>query len=136
LVWAALADGWSKLAGVLDSEDTRVMIEALKTLGFELKADSANSTVEIGGQGGIIPASKADLYIANSGTSVRFLTALAALGHGKFRLEGTARMHERPIADLLEGLADLGVELNSEAGNGCPPGVVRAAGIPGGPALV
>ncbi len=90
----------------------------------------------IAGSGGKIPASEADLYIANSGTSVRFLTALAALGHGRFRLEGTQRMHQRPIADLLEGLADLGVQLNSENGNGCPPVVVHGAGISGGKAKI
>ena len=89
LICAALAEGTSKLVGLLDSEDTRVMIESLKQLGFKLNADLANATIEIAGRGGVIPATQADLYIANSGTSVRFLTALAALGHGRFRLHGT-----------------------------------------------
>jgi len=136
LICAALADGDSTLIGALDSEDTRVMIDSLQRLGVAVDVQDAGKTLRVTGCGGKIPAASADLYIANSGTSVRFLTALAALGHGRFRLEGSPRMHQRPIADLLEGLADLGVQLNSEAGNGCPPVVVHGAGIPGGRALV
>ena len=132
LICAALAEGTSKLVGVLDSEDTRVMIESLKQLGFKLNADLANATLEIEGQGGVIPAHEADLYIANSGTSVRFLTALAALGYGRFRLHGTPRMHERPIQDLIDPLAQLGVRAECETGNGCPPVVIHADGLPGG----
>jgi 3-phosphoshikimate 1-carboxyvinyltransferase len=134
LICAALAEGTSKLVGVLDSEDTRVMIESLKQLGFKLHADLANATLEIEGQGGVIPTMQADLYIANSGTSVRFLTALAALGHGRFRLHGTPRMHQRPIQDLIDPLAQLGVRAECEATNGCPPVVVHANGLPGGTA--
>ncbi len=132
LICAALAEGTSKLVGVLDSEDTRMMIESLKQLGFKLNADLANATLEIEGQGGVIPAHEADLYIANSGTSVRFLTALAALGYGRFRLHGTPRMHERPIQDLIDPLAQLGVRAECETGNGCPPVVIHADGLPGG----
>ncbi len=134
LVCAALADGRSQLVGVLDSEDTRVMIESLKSLGFKLDADLANGTLYIEGQGGVIPSNQADLYIANSGTSVRFLTALVALGHGQYRLHGTPRMHQRPIQDLINPLAQLGVVAKCEAGNGCPPVIVHADGLPGGTA--
>ena len=88
----------------------------------------------IEGQGGVIPSNQADLYIANSGTSVRFLTALVALGHGQYRLHGTPRMHERPIQDLIDPLAQLGVVAKCEAGNGCPPVIVHADGLPGGTA--
>jgi 3-phosphoshikimate 1-carboxyvinyltransferase len=145
LICAALADGASTLTGALDSEDTQVMIESLRRLGITIEeteprpsgsGTATGKTLDVTGCGGKVPAAEADLYIANSGTSVRFLTGLAALGHGRFRLEGTTRMHERPIADLLEGLADLGVQLNSENGNGCPPVVVHAAGIRGGKAKV
>jgi 3-phosphoshikimate 1-carboxyvinyltransferase len=136
LVCAALAEGESQLAGALDSEDTQVMIESLRRLGISVGVKDRGQSLHIQGCGGKIPAAQADLYIANSGTSVRFLTALAALGRGRFRLEGTLRMHHRPIADLLEGLADLGVDLNSELGNGCPPVVVHGAGIPGGKAFI
>jgi 3-phosphoshikimate 1-carboxyvinyltransferase len=130
LVCAALAKGTTKLRGVLDSEDTRVMLDALKALGIGVRVDHKQHTAEIDGCGGTIPSAQADLYIANSGTTVRFLTALVALGHGTYRLHGTRRMHERPIQDLLDALAMLGVNATGEAGTGCPPVVVQGAGLP------
>ncbi|HZZ27332.1 MAG TPA: 3-phosphoshikimate 1-carboxyvinyltransferase [Pirellulales bacterium] len=136
LICAALAEGESILAGALPSEDTQVMIESLRRLGIAVNATDGGQTPHLTGCGGKIPAAGADLYIANSGTSVRFLTALSSLGQGRFRLDGTARMRERPIADLLEGLAQLGVNLNSELGNGCPPVVVHAASLAGGRAKI
>jgi 3-phosphoshikimate 1-carboxyvinyltransferase len=136
LVCAALADGVSTLSGALDSDDTRVMIDSLERLGIHTKSDAARRMLRVHGCGGRIPNAKADLYIANSGTSVRFLTALVALGHGTYRLDGTRRMRERPIQDLLNGLAQLGVDAVSETGNGCPPVVVRADGLQGGAARV
>jgi 3-phosphoshikimate 1-carboxyvinyltransferase len=136
LVCAALADGVSTLAGTLDSEDTRVMIDSLGRLGIRVETADDGRTLAVHGCGGRIPADRADLYIANSGTSVRFLTALAALGHGKFRLDGTPRMRERPIQDLLDGLAQLGVRAESETASGCPPVVVHADGLRGGTARI
>jgi 3-phosphoshikimate 1-carboxyvinyltransferase len=76
------------------------------------------------------------LYCANSGTSIRFLTALVTLGHGSFRLDGVPRMRERPIQDLLDALNQLGARATTENGNGCPPVVVHANGLPGGHATV
>jgi 3-phosphoshikimate 1-carboxyvinyltransferase len=81
-----------------------------------------------------LPAAQADLFVANSGTTIRFLTALTALGRGTYRLDGTARMRERPIQDLLDALSQLGGDSGSEANNGCPPVVIRAAGLRGGKA--
>jgi 3-phosphoshikimate 1-carboxyvinyltransferase len=130
LVCAALASGTSKLSGVLDSEDTRVMLDALVALGIGVRVDHKAHTAEIDGCGGKIPRSQADLYIANSGTTVRFLTALVALGSGTYRLHGTKRMHERPIQDLLDSLAQLGVSATSEAGTGCPPVLIEGVGLP------
>ncbi len=129
LVCAALAHGKSSLTGVLDSEDTRVMLDALTALGIELQADHQAHEVQVTGCNGNIPAESADLYIANSGTSVRFLTALVALAHGRFRLHGTKRMHQRPIQDLLDALTILGVRAESELGAGCPPVIVHADGL-------
>ncbi|MEX0977842.1 MAG: 3-phosphoshikimate 1-carboxyvinyltransferase [Pirellulales bacterium] len=129
LVCAALARGTSTLDGVLESEDTQVMIEALGGLGISIRVDPQSHSAQVTGCGGKIPAARADLYVANSGTTVRFLTALAALGRGVFRLHGTTRMHERPIQDLLDSLAALGVRAESEAGTGCPPVVVHADGL-------
>jgi len=135
LVCAALAEGVSQLVAALASEDTRVMIDSLCRLGISIDEDSAGSRLVVQGCGGKIPAASADLYVANSGTSMRFLTALAALGHGEFRLDGTGRMRERPISDLLDGLHQLGVRADGES-TGCPPVVVHAAGLPGGTARI
>lgn len=129
LVCAALAEGTSTLTGVLDSEDTQVMLAGLKSLGIAVSADQAQARVTIQGCCGDIPATQAELYIANSGTTVRFLTALAALGQGVYRLHGTPRMHERPIQDLIDALVQLGVDVRSEEGTGCPPVVIEAEGL-------
>lgn len=136
LICAALAEGDSNLVGALESEDTRVMARSLRHLEIAVTSDDAASAMQVFGCGGDIPATSAELYVANSGTSMRFLTALAALGHGWFRLDGTSRMRERPIQDLLNGLGQLGVNAESEVGNGCPPVVVHAAGLTGGKATV
>jgi 3-phosphoshikimate 1-carboxyvinyltransferase len=136
LVCAALADGRSTLVGALDSEDTQVMIAALVELGISIDADAAAHTLAVEGCGGRLPAARADLYVANSGTTVRFLTALLALGRGTFRLDGTPRMRERPIDDLIVSLHQLGVRIESEGNNGCPPVVIRANGLPGGHATI
>jgi 3-phosphoshikimate 1-carboxyvinyltransferase len=84
------------------------------------------------GVDGNLTANRADLFLGNSGTSVRFLTALVALGNGTYRLDGTPRMRQRPLAPLIDGLASIGVDVRSEAGTGCPPLVIKAAGLPGG----
>lgn len=136
LVAAALAEGNSDLRGALDSEDTRVMIDGLRRLGIAIEVDLPNSRLGIQGCAGQLPSATAELFAANSGTTIRFLTALVALGRGTYRLDGNARMRERPIQDLLDGLGQLGVAAESERGNGCPPVVVRAAGLPGGHAWV
>ena len=136
LACAAVADGVSHLTGALDSEDTRVMIKALGELGVEVESQDAGSQLTVHGSAGQIPAMEADLYCANSGTTIRFLTALATLGHGSFRLDGIERMRERPIADLLDALNQLGAKATSEQGNNCPPVVLHANGLPGGTAKI
>jgi 3-phosphoshikimate 1-carboxyvinyltransferase len=129
---AALADGTSTLCGVLDSDDTRYMIEALRALGFVVEADWTAATVRIEGRGGEIPQANAELFLGNSGTSVRFLTAMAALGRGSIRIDGTERMRQRPLAPLIDGLSSIGVDVRSQSNNGCPPVVVSARGLQGG----
>ncbi len=136
MVCAALARGFSTLRGALQSEDTQVMIEALRRLGVAVDHEPASQIVRVAGCGGAIPAAQADLYLANSGTSIRFLTVLCSLGHGTFRLDGSPRMRQRPIQDLLDALGHMGVEAVSERGTGCPPVIVRARGLPGGAARV
>jgi len=136
LVCAALAEGPSVLRGALDSEDTRVMIDSLQRLGLDVRTNEGQTEIAVIGCGGRIPAAEADLFLANSGTSIRFLTALTTLGHGRFRLDGVERMRERPIQDLLDGLRQLGADVRSELDNGCPPVVVQADGLPGGSTTV
>lgn len=135
LVLAALfCRGNCRIAGALHSEDTEVMVDSLRRLGFHVRADWEAGAIEVGKERGaaLIPAKEADLFVANSGTSMRFLTAMVAAGHGRYRLDGIARMRERPIHDLLAGLQQLGVKASSEAGNGCPPVIVEANGLRGG----
>ncbi len=136
LIIASLAEGRSRLTGALDSEDTRVMVEALKQLGIAVSHDAAASTIDVTGSLGRIPAKQADLFAANSGTSLRFLTALVALGHGKYRVDGLPRMRQRPVSDLLAALNGLGAVARSDAGTGCPPVTVQASGLDGGYAFV
>lgn len=136
LVCAALAEGDSVLHGALDSEDTRVMIDSLRRLGLAVRHGATARTIHVSGCGGRIPASSAELYVANSGTSMRFLAAMVALGRGRFRLDGVARMRQRPIQDQIDAMRQLGADVVSEQGTGCPPVVVRAAGLPGGQARV
>ena len=136
MVCAALADGRSTLNGALESEDTQVMIEGLRQLGLKVVRDADNRKIHVSGCGGFLPARRANLFIANSGTTVRFLTALVSLGHGRFRLDGLPRMRQRPIADLLGALRELGADATDELDTGCPPVIVNAAGLPGGQATV
>ncbi|GBD35007.1 3-phosphoshikimate 1-carboxyvinyltransferase [bacterium HR36] len=120
------------LAGVLFSEDTELMIEALRQLGFEVQAEPSTGRVYLQRTPGtrLIPASRAELFCGNSGTTLRFLTALVSLGQGSYRLDGVPRMRERPIEDLLAALRQLGVEAVSETGTGCPPVRITTSGWP------
>lgn len=134
LVLAALCSrsGACTLTGALFSEDTEVMVACLEKLGFHVDADWTTSTVTVhrNMSDRIIPARTADLYVANSGTTVRFLAAMLAVGEGTYRLDGVPRMRERPIQDLLDALTQLGVKASSEAGTGCPPITIHSTGWP------
>ena len=132
LLVAALADGASELTGALFSDDTRYMAAALNQLGVRVESDEATSRFLVQGGGGTFIAPAADLFIGNSGTTARFLTAALPLGQGVYRLDGVPRMRQRPIAPLLQALRDLGADAVSEPGTGCPPVIVRASGLPGG----
>ncbi len=132
LVCAALSEGESVLSGALDSDDTRVMVEGLNQLGISVEASEDRKTLTIQGAGGVIPAMEADLHIGNSGTTVRFLTALATLGSGAFRLDGVPRMRERPLGDLADALNALGANVQCESPGRCPPVIIHANGLNGG----
>ena len=133
LVLAALSQGPTRLSGVLDSLDTQVMIESLRRLGLDIEQDLAAKTISLIGCGGQIASNGADLWLENSGTSIRFLTAMCCVGHGRFRLDGNTRMRERPIAPLVSALCEAGATLRCELSTDCPPVVIDARGLPGGP---
>lgn len=130
LAAAALAAGASALRRPLFSDDTWLMARALNELGIETSRRGTSVVLE--GCGGAIPSSGARLDLGDAGTPLRLLTAICCLGRGRFVLDGSARMRERPIADLIDALASLGVLITSVRGNGCPPVEVLAGGLPGG----
>ena len=125
MILAALADGPTTLTGMLDSQDTRVMVESLRRLGFNVDQDVAGCRCTVDGLAGKIPAKQADLWLENSGTSIRFLTSLCALGSGQYRLDGVERMRQRPIGDLVRALQPLGANIRFEVPDSdCPPIIV------------
>ncbi|MEZ6059449.1 MAG: 3-phosphoshikimate 1-carboxyvinyltransferase [Planctomycetaceae bacterium] len=189
LILAALAQGTSTLTGVLDSQDTRVMLESLQRLGLSVTHDADAATCEVVGCGGKLKRDRskrgvfregeapaeplpptasnlprgsagaspshsdigesnagnprdlqsADLWLENSGTSIRFLTSLCALGTGRYRLDGVERMRQRPIGDLVHTLNLLGAFVECEhAGSECPPVIVDGSlgRLSGGTALI
>jgi len=135
MVIAALSDGESRLEGALFAADTRAMIEGLMALGFAVRTCEAG-TITVEGKGGEIPARGARINARDAGTVMRFLPAVAALGEGEFTIDGSARMRERPVRDLVEGLCSLGVDASASGPGGRPPVVVLAGGIAGGKARV
>ncbi|HTN75850.1 MAG TPA: 3-phosphoshikimate 1-carboxyvinyltransferase [Pirellulaceae bacterium] len=136
LVCAALAHGESTLHGALDSEDTRVMIEALHKLQVPVTVDATATTLRVMGCDGQPPVREADLSVANSGTTIRFLTGMLAATQGRYRLDGIPRMRERPIGDLLTALNQLGANCRSETNNNCPPVLIDGQRLTGGKATI
>ena len=137
LVSAALANGRSVVRNPLLSDDSRHLIAALNAVGIEARASGPRgggtaATVEIVGRGGAIPAEGARLSVGNAGTTMRFLTAMLALGRGSYEIDGNDRMRQRPIEDLLVALRALGATAESIPNNGCPPVRAGGSGIPGG----
>lgn len=132
LIAAALADGHSVLTGILLADDTRLMIELLRTVGIAVTVDEPTCTAEVTGCGGLIPVSEAKLYCGNAGTVMRFGTALCALGQGLYELDGVERMRQRPIGALVEVLQALGAGVEYVGREGFPPLVVHANGLRGG----
>ncbi len=135
-VCAALARGQSRLTGALDSDDTRVMAAGLASLGAGIKADWAAGIIDVAGTHGTLLAREATIDCAASGTTMRFLSAVCGLGHGIYRLDGTSRMRQRPIGDLVAALRDLGIDAVAESPGECPPVAIRSRGMAGGSATV
>jgi 3-phosphoshikimate 1-carboxyvinyltransferase len=134
LLLAALAEGTTLLTGVLESEDTTVMQDALAALGVGVERLEAPDRVRVSGvgRGAGFPVKAAELFMGNSGTSARSLTAALAMADGAYVVKGVPRMHERPIADLVDALKSLGAEVDYLGHAGFPPLSIgpRAPGSP------
>lgn len=119
LLLAALAQGRTVLHGLLDSDDTRVMLQALRTLGIGMET-LADGGLALQGQSRF-PVQEASLFMGNAGTAIRPLTAALAVQGGSFELSGVPRMHERPIGDLVDALRMLGADIRYLGNEGYPP---------------
>ncbi len=136
LVLAALGQGTTELRQALWSEDTQVMVDCLRKLGFNVAVapdtfESGNRHIRVDGLGGIVPqggteTNPLELFVGNAGTAARFLTAMVCLGRGYYRLSGVARMHQRPQSALIQSLRQLGYEIASPDDK--LPLVVRGSG--------
>lgn len=130
LIMAAFANGRSVLRGALRSEDTEVMIDSLEKVGVDVQVTDSGETLTIAA--GLTTPPKAssptELFIGNSGTTIRFLTAALSAVGGRYRLHGVPRMHQRPIGDLVDALVQLGCQISTESPEGCPPVIIDSDG--------
>lgn len=132
LILAAMRTGTTRLAGTLFSEDTRTMLACLRALGFQIDFDEAKKTISIEGRGGEIPCRHAKLYVANAGTTARFLTAMLALQPaGTFELDGSEAMRKRPMQGLIVALEKLGCTFEFGGVAGHFPFTMKTRGITG-----
>ena len=130
LILAALSPRTVTLRGALYSRDTRIMVAALRTLGFTVETDEGALTITITGRGGEIPVREARIEVGNAGTAARFLTAFVCLRpDGVYHFDGDEAMRRRPIGALLDALATQGARTDSRSF----PFTLRTAGLPGGP---
>ncbi len=124
LLLAGLAEGTTVLRDVLDSDDTRVMLTALRTLGCDVQS-RADGALTVAGLGGMLALHQAQLFLGNAGTAMRPLAAalavLTTLQGGRFELSGVPRMHQRPIGDLVDALRQLGCQVDELGQAGYPP---------------
>jgi 3-phosphoshikimate 1-carboxyvinyltransferase len=127
LLLAALAEGATLVKGLLDSDDTQVMLESLARLGVNWQRMENSEDYRVHGIGGAFPVKQAELFLGNAGTAFRSLTAATALAGGDYRLSGVARMHERPIGDLVDALRQLGAQITYLGNEGFPPLAVSPA---------
>src|SRR3954465_8839055 len=123
LLLSALARGATEIGGLLDADDTKVMREALTRLGIAFEKE------KVIGAGGAFPVRRAELFLGNAGTALRPLTAALAFSGGEYRLSGVARMHERPIGDLVDALRGIGARIDYAGKQGFPPLVVHPGNI-------
>lgn len=121
LLLAALSQGQTRIRDLLDSDDTQVMLAALQRLGVNWQRQGNSQDYCVQGVQGQFPVKDADIFVGNAGTAVRSLTAALAMQHGHYRISGVPRMHERPIGDLVDGLRQIGAQINYPDKTGFPP---------------
>ena len=131
LLLAALAEGTTEVRDLLQSDDTARMLEALQALGVKVES-LGGEAYRVHGCAGNFPVREADLFLGNAGTAFRPLTAALALAGGSYKLSGVARMHERPIGDLVDGLRQLGADIAYLGNEGFPPLQLQPATIRSG----
>jgi len=130
LIASALSDGTCRIGNPLRSEDTLLTAEGLRRMGVDIE-DYTDHMVVHGCSGNLKPADE-EIYLGNSGTSVRLLTGICGIGKGRYVITGTPRMQERPIQDLLDGLTALGIQARSIQNSGCPPVEIIGRTVEGG----
>lgn len=121
LLLAALAQGTTEVKALLDSDDVSYMLGALKSLGVSCERQGSSRDFVVTGVAGVLPVKQADLFLGNAGTAFRPLTAALAWSQGAYQLSGVARMHERPIGDLVDALREGGAEIEYLGQEGYPP---------------
>jgi 3-phosphoshikimate 1-carboxyvinyltransferase len=131
LLLAALAKGITDIRDLLTSDDTDRMLDALRMLGISVTKTGERDYQVVGAPQGF-PNKQADLFLGNAGTAFRPLTAALALAGGHYKLSGVARMHERPIGDLVDGLRQLGAAISYLGNEGFPPLKIKPAAIQSG----
>jgi 3-phosphoshikimate 1-carboxyvinyltransferase len=136
LIIAALAEGHSKITNPLFSDDSYWLMDALVRLGIEVNVDGERGEIYVGGQSGVIEASDVDLFVGNAGTVARFLPPVLALGRGPYIVDGVPRMRERPVADLVDAMRQLGAAVEYAGEVAKFPLTIKGGGIPGGEAHV
>ena len=129
LLLAALARGDTEVDGLLDADDVDRMLDALRALGVSIERLGTSRRFAVHGVGGAFPVKRAQLFLGNAGTAFRPLTAALALSGGSYELKGVARMHERPIGDLVDALRALGADIRYLGSPGFPPLAIGAGHI-------
>ncbi len=129
LLLAALCSGATEIKNLLESDDTKVMFDALKILGVTWLRHGDSNNYRVEGIGGVFPVKQADLFMGNAGTAIRPLCAALALSGGDYKMTGVPRMHERPIGDLVDGLRQIGAQIDYLGNAGFPPLHIKPASI-------
>lgn len=132
LLLSALAQGTTVLRNTLICDDTDRMVDCLRQLGVTINANPEEETLTVVGLGQAFDIPSASLFVGNSGTTARFITPAIAAGKGVVTLDGVARMRERPMQDLIDAVTQLGGNVTSINGTGCPPLAIQANGLRGG----